>query len=42
MMRMFAPKVEGHILSGVGHWTQQEKPEAVTRILIDWLEGLEA
>ena len=40
MMRMFAPKVEGHILEGVGHWTQQERPDEVNRLLIDWLKRL--
>ena len=40
MMRMFAPKVEGHVLAGVGHWTQQERPEAVNTLLIDWLGRL--
>ena len=40
MMRMFAPKVEGHILEGVGHWTQQERPEVVNRLLIDWLKRI--
>ena len=37
MMRLFAPKVEGHVLEGVGHWTQQERPEEVNRLLLDWL-----
>lgn len=41
MMRMFAPKVEGHILEGVGHWTQQERPQEVNRLLLDWLERIE-
>ncbi len=40
MMRMFAPKVEGHVLDGVGHWTQQERPEEVNALLIDWLKRL--
>ena len=40
LMTMFAPKVEGHILDGVGHWTQQERPEEVNRILINWLSRL--
>ena len=40
MMRMFAPKVEGHVLAGVGHWTQQERPDAVNTLLIDWLKRL--
>ncbi len=37
LVKMFAPKAEGHILEGVGHWTQQERPDVVNRILIDWL-----
>jgi pimeloyl-ACP methyl ester carboxylesterase len=28
------------ILSGVGHWTQQERPDEVNRLLIDFLSGL--
>lgn len=40
MMRMFAPKVEGHVLEGVGHWTQQERPQEVNALLIDWLKRL--
>jgi pimeloyl-ACP methyl ester carboxylesterase len=40
MMRMFAPRVEGHVLKGVGHWTQQERPEEVNRLLLDWLARL--
>ena len=26
-----------HVLSGVGHWVQQEAPDAVSEILLDWL-----
>ena len=40
MMRMFAPKVEGHVLEGVGHWTQQERPDEVNELLLDWLKRL--
>ena len=40
LMRMFAPQVEGHILDGIGHWTQQEAPAAVNRLLINWLNRL--
>ena len=40
VMRMCAPQVEGHILDGIGHWTQQEAPDAVNRLLIDWLKRL--
>ncbi len=38
LMRMFAPQVEGHILDDVGHWTQQERPDQVNDLLIDWLK----
>ena len=40
MMRLFAPKVEGHVLKGIGHWTQQEAPAEVNTLLIDWLKRL--
>lgn len=40
MMRMFAPRVEGHVLEGCGHWTQQERPDAVNALLVDWLSRL--
>jgi pimeloyl-ACP methyl ester carboxylesterase len=40
MMRKFAPGVEGHVLPGVGHWTQQERPQEVNRLLLDWLTRL--
>ncbi len=40
MMRRFAPNVEGHMLEGCGHWTQQERPGEVTRLLLDWLSRL--
>jgi epoxide hydrolase A/B len=29
-----------HILDGCGHWIQQERPDQVNRILLDWLAGL--
>ncbi len=29
-----------HILSGCGHWVQQERAEVVTALLVDWLKGL--
>ena len=40
VMRQSAPRVEGHILDGIGHWTQQEAPAAVNALLIDWLNRL--
>ncbi|MBI1340824.1 alpha/beta fold hydrolase [bacterium] len=29
-----------HMLDGCGHWTQQERPQEVNRLLLDWLSGL--
>ena len=29
-----------HLLPGCGHWTQQERPEAVNEVLLPWLTGL--
>lgn len=29
-----------HMLDGIGHWTQQEAPEAVNRHLLTWLDDL--
>lgn len=29
-----------HIIDGVGHWTQQEAPDEVNRLLLDFLAGL--
>ena len=26
----------------IGHWTQQEAPETVNRLLLDFLDGLDA
>ena len=40
LVKMFAPRAEGHILDGVGHWTQQERPDEVSAVLIDWLKRL--
>ena len=40
LCRMFVPLIEGTVLEGVGHWTQQERPERVTDLLIDWLRSL--
>ncbi|MGV9454496.1 alpha/beta fold hydrolase [Streptomyces sp. NPDC003635] len=34
--------VSSHLLDGCGHWIQQERPEDVNRILLDWLAALPA
>jgi pimeloyl-ACP methyl ester carboxylesterase len=41
LMRQHVTDLRGaHVLPGCGHWTQQERPAEVTRLLIDWLAGL--
>jgi pimeloyl-ACP methyl ester carboxylesterase len=30
--------LEMHMIAGSGHWTQQEKPEEVNRLILDWLD----
>jgi pimeloyl-ACP methyl ester carboxylesterase len=30
--------LEMHMIDGSGHWTQQEKPEEVNRLILDWLD----
>ena len=34
----WVPNLTLHRLPGVSHWVQQEAPEAVNRLLEDWLE----
>ncbi|WP_181801027.1 alpha/beta fold hydrolase [Streptomyces shenzhenensis] len=34
--------VSSHLLDGCGHWIQQERPDEVNRLLVDWLAGLPA
>jgi pimeloyl-ACP methyl ester carboxylesterase len=36
-METFVPHLERALVEGSGHWTQQEKPEEVNRIIMDWL-----
>jgi pimeloyl-ACP methyl ester carboxylesterase len=36
-MEARVPKLEKVLVRDCGHWTQQEKPEELNRILIDWL-----
>ncbi len=43
-LALMAPHLPGlrgaHLLPGIGHWTQQEAPDAVNRLLLEWLRGL--
>ncbi|MEU0966387.1 alpha/beta hydrolase [Streptomyces sp. NPDC005917] len=32
--------VSSHLLDGCGHWIQQERPDEINRLLVDWLAGL--
>jgi pimeloyl-ACP methyl ester carboxylesterase len=29
--------LEMHMIEGCGHWTQQEKPEELSGLMLDWL-----
>jgi pimeloyl-ACP methyl ester carboxylesterase len=35
-MEKLIPDLEKYLVKGSGHWTQQEKPEEVSRVLVDW------
>jgi pimeloyl-ACP methyl ester carboxylesterase len=37
-MGAYIPDLEKALVMGSGHWTQQEAPDQVNRILIDWLD----
>ncbi|MFW2850584.1 alpha/beta fold hydrolase [Sphingomonas sp. TX0543] len=37
LMQPLVPRLEGYILEGCGHWTQQERPVEVNNLLLDWL-----
>jgi pimeloyl-ACP methyl ester carboxylesterase len=28
-----------HLVDGAGHWVQQEQPEAVSKLLVQFLQG---
>lgn len=36
-MEKYVPDLEKHLVKGSGHWTQQEKPDEVSRVMLDWL-----
>lgn len=37
-METWVPNLDRHLVLGSGHWTQQEKPEEVTRVIADWMQ----
>ena len=41
MQARVCPQLRGcHLIEGAGHWVQQEQPEAVNRLLLDFLPPL--
>jgi pimeloyl-ACP methyl ester carboxylesterase len=36
-MKSYVTDLETVMIPRCGHWTQQEKPEELNRVLIDWL-----
>jgi len=36
-MEAYVPDLEKALIKGSGHWTQQEKPEETSRVILDWL-----
>ncbi len=39
-MKPFVANLEIHMLENCGHWSQQEKPAEVNRVMIDWLVSM--
>ena len=37
-MRQFVPDLEKALIRDCGHWTQQERPDELNAIMIDWLK----
>lgn len=37
-METFVPDLEKHLVKDCGHWTQQEHPEEVNRVMVSWLK----
>ena len=36
-MEKYVPDLEKHLIKDCGHWTQNEKPEALSGLMVDWL-----
>jgi pimeloyl-ACP methyl ester carboxylesterase len=36
-MEDYIPDLEKHTIADCGHWTQQEKPEELNQLMVDWL-----
>lgn len=38
-METYVPDLTRHLVKDCGHWTQQEHPDEVNRVMLDWLAG---
>lgn len=38
-MRKYVPDLDLHMLGNTGHWSQQERPDEVNRVMLGWLEN---
>lgn len=37
-MEQYCPDTEKHVIADCGHWTQQEKPDELNALIVDWLQ----
>jgi pimeloyl-ACP methyl ester carboxylesterase len=37
-MEAYVPDLKKALIKGSGHWTQQEKPDEVNRVILDWMD----
>ena len=37
-MERNVPDLEKHTIMDCGHWTQQEKPDELNKLIVDWLK----
>ncbi len=38
-MEAYVPNLERALIMGSGHWTQQEKPDEVNKVILDWMDS---
>ncbi|MFI4973013.1 MAG: alpha/beta fold hydrolase [Caulobacterales bacterium] len=38
-MEAYVPDLDRALIKGSGHWTQQEKPQEVNKVILDWMDG---
>ncbi len=36
-MEAYVPRLEKKLIRDCGHWTQQEKPDELNALMLDWL-----